>query len=120
MEDDYIHLLQQIWQTRKAEKEKPAIFFTVLCREKGYPVRFINANTLKVETFIGPFDAPDKAAGEFEACVGRDKSYYVDEERFPAKVQALLRRGHKREQREQAERERLQAWQQHARKRNTR
>jgi len=112
MEDDYIRMLQQVWQARKVQKEKPPIFFTVFCSEEGYPVKFINAQTLAIDTFIGPFDAPDKAAGEFEACIGGDNSHYVDESRFEAKVQALLSRSQKRAKREQAERERLQAWQQ--------
>jgi hypothetical protein len=64
-------------------------FYTVLCEKKGYPVKYIDPETWKVQRFCGPFADPGEASQEFKARVGHEKSCYLTSEQFQAKARAF-------------------------------
>jgi 8-oxo-dGTP diphosphatase len=80
-----------------SEEEEPPMteqaltFYTVLCDQEGYPVKYLDPTTSRVKTFRGPFDDPGEASQEFQACVGGQESCYLEPAPFQAKAQALAK-----------------------------
>ena len=70
---------------------KAVVWYTVLCDHTGYPVKYLDVLTWRVQTFPGPFGDPGEASQEFKACVGGQSSEYLTPRRFEATVQELLR-----------------------------
>lgn len=64
-------------------------FYTVLCEERGYPVKYIDATTWKVKRLKGPFADPGEASQEFKASIGHETSCYLPPQQFQAKARAL-------------------------------
>ena len=84
------------------ETEHALTFYTVLCDQEGYPVKYVDPQTSRIKTFRGPFDDPGEASQEFQACVGGQESCYLEPAPFQAKARALAKRRLRKEQQRQA------------------
>ncbi len=77
-------------------------FYTVLCDQEGYPVKYVDPETSRIKTFRGPFDDPGEASQEFQACVGGQESCYLEPAPFQAKARALAKLRLRKEKQGQA------------------
>jgi hypothetical protein len=68
------------------------LFYTVLCAQQGYPVRYLDRQTCHTGRFTGPFSDPGEASQEFQSCMGGTACCsYLDEQQFQATACALIR-----------------------------
>ena len=65
---------------------RTVFFYTVLFDKPGYPVTYIDPQTLRVKQFGGTFGDPGEASREFQACIGGEQSWYLEPVRFLAQV----------------------------------
>lgn len=64
-------------------------FYTVLCDQPGYPVKYIDPHTWQVRRLGRRFGDPGEASQEFQACVGGGQSCYLEPMLFQAKARAI-------------------------------
>ena len=88
-------------ETEPTPTEQGLTFYTVLCDQEGYPVKYVDPATSRVKTFRGPFDDPGEASQEFQACVGGQESCYLEPAQFQAKARALAKLRLRKEQQDQ-------------------